>query len=359
MADTETQQQKPAEQAPQQPFPFQIPPLDMSWAKVPTERPPKPKFGERGFTLDMADVSSYGWAPDRWPYENDTPRGAHPAKDMGLPAPYTIYDKAEVWADNCAELYELAIKEQWKPATQISWNSIEPLADHVEAAVDQVVSNFSEQAYNSNQVLMGWLKEISYGFHEVKLYLATQVFDHARHVEAFRKRAISNGGGLGAQTPGFFNRTVYASFKFSELVIYVNIIRTSYLLTLCEWGDKIGRSQADRQLFENAANDLRRHLAYGIEHLKYYLSMRPDRRMSLRSWLGRGEVMLAADLRRDKPLREAMILALGETVQEGKAKLAELRKAQMRKYLLSLEAATVYDHDQFVVPALRDITENP
>ena len=97
---------------------------------------------------------------------------------------------------------------------------------------------------------MGRLKDISYGYHEVKLYLATQAFDHARHVEAFRKRALANGGGLGVQSPGFFNRTVYASFKFTELVIYMNIIRTSFLLALCEQGDKIGRSQADRELFD-------------------------------------------------------------------------------------------------------------
>ena len=49
---------------------------------------------------------------------------------------------------------------------------------------------------------MGWLKDISYGYHEVKLYLATQAFDHARHVEAFRKRALANGGGLGRAGAG-------------------------------------------------------------------------------------------------------------------------------------------------------------
>ncbi|HEY8173552.1 MAG TPA: hypothetical protein VIH21_10750, partial [Dehalococcoidia bacterium] len=211
MADAET----PTEEltaAPQLP---PLPPLDMSWAKAPTERPPRPKIGPEGLTLRLADYGTYGQAPDRWPYQNDTPRGAHPSDDMGLPAPYTIYEKVEVWAENSADLYELGIKEQWKPATQISWNTIEALPEHIEASIDQIVSNISEQAYNSNQVLMGWLREISYGYHEVKLYLATQTFDHARHVEAFRKRALANGGGLGVQTPGFFNRTVSASFKFT------------------------------------------------------------------------------------------------------------------------------------------------
>ncbi|MEK7693237.1 MAG: hypothetical protein AAB349_03520 [Chloroflexota bacterium] len=356
MADAETQEQAHVEI----PGIITLPALDMSWAKVPTERPPKPKIGAEGFTLRLADAGAYAWVPDHWPYENDTPRGSYPSTDTGLPAPYTIYDKAEVWADNAADLYELAIKEQWKPATQISWGSIEPLPDHVEAAIDQIVANFSEQQYNSTQVLMGWMKEISYGFHEVKLYLSTQVFDQARHVEAFRKRALANGGGLGVQAPGFFNRTVYASFKFTELIVYMNIIRTSFLLALCEAGGKIGRSQADRQLFDLTANDLRRHMAYGIEHLRHYLLVGDEqKRRNVKTWLERGEIMMAADLKRDKPLREALILALGDTVAKGKEGLKELRQAQLRKYLLALEAGTYRGHEQHVTDSMREAIDNP
>jgi hypothetical protein len=336
------------------------PGLDMSWAKVPTERPPRPTIGDQGFTLAMADFGAYGTAPDHWPYFNDTPRGSHPARprEMGPPAPYTIYDKYEVWAENSAELYEQAIREQWKPATEISWNSIEPLSDVVEASLDQIFSNISEQQYNSLQVMGGWFKQISYGYHEVKLYLSTQVFEQARHVEAFRKRALSNGGGLGMQTPGFFSRSVYAAFKFTEYVFYVNILRTSWLLGLCEYGSKnLARSQADRQLFDNTANDLRRQLSFGIAHIKQYVLTNPQRRYNIENWMDRGEVMWAADLRRDKPLREACILALGSTVAEGKEKLKELRMAQATRYLQTLEACTIVGHELRGV--FKDVVENP
>ncbi len=357
MADAETTTEP---LAPQIPGVLTLPTLDMSWAKVPTERPPMPVIGAEGFTLRLADAGAYAWVPDVWPYENDTPRGSYPSKDMGLPAPYTIFNKCDVWAENSADLYELGIKEQWKPATQISWGSIEPLADHIEAAIDQIVSNISEQSYNSTQVLMGRLKSISYGFHEVKLYLSTQVFDHARHVEAFRKRALANGGGLGVQTPGFFNRTVYASFKFTEMIIYMNIIRGSFLLAVCEAGNKIGRSQADRQLFELTANDLRRHLAFGIEHLRYYLLVGDEqKRRNVRTWLERGEIMMAADLKRDTPLREAFILAMGDTVVKGKEGLKALREAQLKKYLLTLEAATYRGHEAHVTQSMREAIDTP
>jgi hypothetical protein len=337
-------------------------PMTMDWAKVPTERPPRPTdLGAEGFTLRKADAGGYAWAPDHWPYQNDTPRGAWPAAEAnrGLLAPYTIYDKHEVWADSSADLYEAAIRERWIPATQISWGSIEPLPDHIEAALDQIFTNISEVQYNSNQVLMGWLKDISYGYHEVKLYLATQVFDQARHVEAFRKRALSNGGGLGVQAPGFMHRTVYASFKFTELITYVNIIRGSFFAGLCEWGDKLGRSQADRQLFENMANDLRRHLVYGTEHLKHYIRHDEANYTRVQGWLGRGEAMFAADLQRDTALREAHIIALGDSIAEGKKQLRELRQAQLQKYLRTLEACSIYKHEEKLNPVLRDLVENP
>ncbi len=355
LPDTQEQTAAAAQDAPQ----FQFPPLDISWAKVPTERPPRPHFGEEGFTLKMADVGSYGWAPDRWPYQNDTPRGSWPSDDMGLPAPYTIYEKSEVWADNCADLYEAAIRDRWSAATQISWGAIEPLPEHVELALDQIFTHLSEQAYNANQTLMGWFKEISYGYHEVKLFLSTQTFDLARHTEAFRKRALVNGGALGIESPGFLNRAIAGAFKFTEYVVYANVLRTSFNLALMERSDILARSQADRQLMEMTARDLRRHLAYGIEHLKYYLQTDLSRRPQVNNWLNRGEVMMAADLRRDTPLREALILALGDSVAEGKVRLKELRRAQLEKYLLTLEAATVRDRRDALVPAFREVMENP
>ena len=360
MADgeTKTEEAKPAERPaiPGVPMP---PALDMSWAKVPTERPQKPKIGADGFTLKLADSGMYGVAPDVWPYENDTPRGAYPNREMGLPAPYTIYNKDEVWADNAADLYEQAIREMWKPATEISWGTIEPLADHVELSLDQIYTNISEQQFNSLQVMGGWFKEISYGYHEVKLYLGTQMFDQARHVEAFRKRALSNGGGLGVQMPGFFNRAVYAAFKFSEYVTYTCLIRTPLLLGLCENSDKLARSQADRQLYENTANDLRRHLAYGIQHIKHYVQTKPDRRKYVNTWLDRGEVMYGADLNRDKPLREAYILAMGDSIVEGKENFKTLRQAMLKKYLLSLEAATIIGREERLSPPFKAAFETP
>ena len=77
------------------------------------------------------------------------------------------------------------------------------------------------------------------------------------------------------------------------------------------------------------------------------------------TWVERGEAMMATDLQRDTALREALILALGDTIVEGKAALKELRAAQLQKYLLTLEAASIYKHGDDLVPSFQEMIENP
>ena len=49
-------------------------------------------------------------------------------------------------------------------------------------------------------VVMGiaahWVYSINQEFLELKSYLSAQIFDQARHIEAFRKRALAGGQGL-------------------------------------------------------------------------------------------------------------------------------------------------------------------
>ena len=155
---------------------------------------------------------------------------------------------------------------------------------------------------------------------------------------------------------------MYASFKFTELVVYMNIIRTSFLLALCEQVDKIGRSQADRQLFDaDGERPATGTSSFGIEHLKYYLLNGDDqKRRNVRVWLERGEIMMAADLRRDKPLREAHILVARATPSPpARTALKELRQAQLRKYLRTLELATYLGHGDYVTASMKDVLDNP
>ncbi|MGH2585857.1 MAG: hypothetical protein ACRDJE_13170, partial [Dehalococcoidia bacterium] len=344
----EEEQATPAEaaEAPQRPAP------DFAWMRVPTQRGMKPTPGPEGLRLEHIDVGSYGDVPDVWPYKNDTPRGSHPSTNAGLLAGYSIFDKVDVWSDNVRVLYEDAIRDRWASATDIPWETLQPYPEHIEHAICQICTEMSEQAYVTIQIFSSWLEKISYGFHEVKNFLATQIFDNARHVEAFRKRALANGGGLGIESPGIFHRGPASAMKWTELVIITNLIRAPFNLVVVEALKSKAQSEAEKTLYGNIARDLRRHIDYGVGHVNYYLSRQPTMHEQVHTWLNRGEFLLVADQRRDTPFNEALILLLGENAEDGRARLEELRRTFVNYYINRLADARVYDRVAKLVPEL-------
>ena len=159
--------------------------LDLSWMHVPTEWNTRARPTKHGLTLQAINIGKYGEVPDVWEFQTEMPRGAVPiagVEGMG----YSIYQKQEVWSDVCAPLYEEAIQRRWRPATDVPWTSIEPLPDDLERAICQVCTHLSEKAQVEADMIGRWEPEISYGYHEVKLFLATVVFEDARAVEVFR-----------------------------------------------------------------------------------------------------------------------------------------------------------------------------
>jgi hypothetical protein len=328
------------------------PARDFPWMRVPTQRGMKPQIGPEGLLLEDVETGSYGDVPDRWPYRNDMPRGSHPPVQIGLAASYSIYDKVDVWSDNARRLYEDAIRDRWASATDVPWETLRPYPEHIERAICQVCTEMSEQAYVTVQVFSSWLEKISYGFHEIKNFLATQIFDNARHVEAFRKRALANGGGLGIEGPGIYHRAPAASMQFTELVITTNIVRATFNLVVVEALKRATTSEAEQVLFGNIARDLRRHIDYGVGHVSFYLQRQPHLHDQVHAWLGRAEFLLVADQRRDTPFNEAMILLLGDSAEDGRAKFEEVRRTWVNLYLNRLSDARVYDRIGKLAPEI-------
>ncbi len=226
------------------------PKLDLSWMKVPTEWGVRVSPGKKGLTTGMLNVGTYADIPDFWPYHTEMPRGAHPIP--GLPAMgYSIYEKAELWSENAADLYEEAIQRRWRPSTDVPWESMEDLPDAIEKAVCQLCTHISERALVAGDIVGGWLPEMSYGYHEVKLYLSVAEFDVARWFEVFRKRALSNGGGLGIQAPGFFHRTLIDARAWTEASVALHILAASQLMMLFQIGYYTAHNEAERTIFSH------------------------------------------------------------------------------------------------------------
>ncbi|MGB2694382.1 MAG: hypothetical protein WBD55_04245 [Dehalococcoidia bacterium] len=335
------------------------PELTMAWMNVPTEWGTRARPTKKGLTIEAINVGRYGEVPDRWEHQTELPRGAVAiagVEGMG----YSIYEKQELWADNAGDLYEEAIQRRWRPSTDVPWDAMKPLPDDVERAICQLCTHFSEKAQLEADVISGWEPELSYGYHEVKLYLATVVFEGARHAEVFRKRALSNGGGLGIQSTGWSFRSVTDARNFTEMVMVQMILQDGFTLVQYEFGEKYAPTVAEQYIFRMGMQDKARHIAYGLAHLKYVLLNRPDRRQELERYLDKGEAMLCSD-DRDTATREAFaILFAGskDKIQAGLQIYEAMRRRQVQQYLERLEWATM-DRADRLFPALRAYAEAP
>lgn len=315
---------------------------DFWWMNVPTEWGirVRPKDPEKGLLLSDLMVGTYGDVPDVWSNRSEIARGSWPnpiVEDMG----YTIFEKAIVWAECVVPLYEDAIRDRWAAATDLPWGTLEPLSTDLERAICQFLTEQSERAYFEATMWAAWLPQISYGFLELKLFLSTVIFDLARHSEAFRKRALANGGGLGLQAPTDYNRIVKEARTFPELAA-VLFVQDSMLLTLFRYGERFAHNQLERQLYALCARDRQRLMEYQVERLKHFLFKMPDRREEQNLYFAKAEGRIGkewADSAVWEPL--AVMLAGGtDRIEEGRRMLLELRKAQIDDYVANLRKAT-------------------
>ena len=330
------------------------PQLDLSWMDVPTEWNTRARPTKHGLTLEAINIGRYGEIPDVWPYETEMPRGAVPiagVESMG----YSIFQKQEVWSDMCAKLYEEAIQRRWRPATDVPWASIEPLPDDLERAIGQICTHISEKEQMEADALGKWVPEVSYGYHEVKLYLSTTVFENARAVEVFRKRALSNGGGLGVQSPGWAFRSIVDARNFTEMLCIQMVLHDSLTLAQYQFGEKYAKNAAEKYIFGHLLEDKSRHLAYGITHLKYVMMHRADRRDELQRYLDKGEGMLIQDDRKDPATRAAFAIYFGggkDKIDEGLKIYDAMRRRFVEQYLARLKWATI-DRGNRLAPELK------
>jgi hypothetical protein len=290
-----------------------------------------------------------------WTNRSEIARGSYPnatVEDMG----YTIFEKGLVWADNCVPLYERAIKDRWASATDLNWNSLEALPDDCERAMCQLLTELSDRAYFQSSVIAGWLPEISYGFLEAKLFLSTVIYDLARHAETFRKRALSNGGGLGLQAPTDYSRAVQEARSYPELMALL-FIQDSMLLTLYEHGDELAQNELERTLFALCARDRRRVVEYQVERLKHYLFKYPERRDEHNLYFLKAESRMAKDWM-DAVVREPLQVLLGggkAAMADGAKRMEALRRAQIEEYVANLKRAT-FERER-LHPRLREMLE--
>ena len=288
--------------------------------------------GKAGLKLGDLNAGIYGEVPMHWQDQSRNPRGAVARRGMP-PVGYAVRDKAGLWAESAADLYEEAIQRRWAPATDVPWETIEPLPSDVEHAVCQICTELTGYANVDIEAVTGWQHQMSYGYHEVKQYLATASFDAARHHECFRKRALVNGGGLGLESPCRVNRMILESRGgWTEAVVYLYLLRGVFTMTLYRYLERYAHNDAERFIYGHALADKARHVTYGMEHLKFAIAHVEDQRQVVATLLAIGDAGLARDFS-DPVLKEALAIVFGGGIAGARRHGMEVFNDLMRDFL--------------------------
>jgi len=337
--------------------------LDLSWKTMTIQWGTRaPVHPSAGLTLGAVNIGAYSEVPDYWQDRSRSPRGAF--NPTGAAAAsiggYYLRNKSDLWADNAAELYEEAISRRWSSADSIPWETCQGLADDVELAVCQVATELSQQASIEAEVVSAWQQLMSYGFHEVKVFLATETFDAARHFEVFRKRAMLNGGGLGLESPGEVNRWLLESRGgWTETVALLHLMRGLFTRMIYRYLAAYAPSPVEVCIGRRATQDKTRHIAYALSHLRYAANHVVGMADHLNSGLAQAEFFAGRD-ENDPVLWESLACVFGGGVRHmdtGMAIVRSMRRRYVHEYLQFLDWVGVRHH-RALAPNFKAVLED-
>lgn len=264
---------------------------------------------------------------------------------------FGLDSKVEVWADNVPRLYAQAVAAQWNPDAAIDWKASFELSPEIETAVVQVMTYLIENETAALLVPARFLAQIHPHFREVMQLLAIQVADEARHVEVFTRRATLRGGELGLSTVGGQTslKTLFDEPDFTLSAFLLSVLGEGTFLNLLWFLEKHAPDSITRRVAQLAAQDEARHVAFGMGHLQYQISLAPTLRERLAAAVHKRFDALSQTTGLNEEVFDSLvILAAGEftpeaiaegfaKVQQLKAEMNQSRRARLRKLGFSTE----------------------
>ena len=342
-------------------------PLDLSWLNIDEEGHPwgmRAKPGKRGLTLDEIEIGPAGTVPEHSESKSMRIRGSVARKDAPrLPGSYA--SKADVYSENARLLYEEAVTRQWSSATDIPWETIEPLSDDMERAMCQLCTFLTEVEFIAGDTPAQWLETINSEHHEVKLFLLSQIMDEGRHLDVFRKRAFANGGGLLSSLPQDGLRVIIEAKDFTEMSAIMHVAAEGFVQSMFRMGEYIGQNHAEKTIFRLCGQDESRHLGFGVLHLKYVMDNEPWRREEIHHYLDKVETTLAPDPMdsdaQNFALFEALAILMGGGIKnfdKGLQASMGVQRKRVNEYMHRLNVAGLGDRRERMTPLLRQFLDN-
>ena len=273
------------------------------------------------------------------------PRGAR-VEAGGPEFAFTLRQKREIWAQELGSIYKQAVANQWLAARDIPWADLPKLSAEVEAAVCQVMTFLTENEFAALYVPARFIPRIHPHYREVVEVLAVQIVDEARHAEAFTRRAEAGGSGLGtsAVSGQLSLQTLLEEPDFTTAAFLLCVMGEGTFLTLLKFLEEHAPEAVTAKLARLAHRDEARHVAFGMEHLRYVLEREPERRTSLAAAVERRSRMLSAVSGLSPYVHDALTVLAGggispHQIREGARHVTTLHREMdraRRERLLSL-----------------------
>ncbi|MEE8422413.1 MAG: hypothetical protein V3S31_06520 [Dehalococcoidia bacterium] len=304
-----------------------------------------PDMEHGGLRLQDAIIGPFGEVPEFSDNETGRPRGALRREGAPRVGSYRVTSKSDIWMRNAAALYEEALTRQWSSATDIPWETLQPLPDDIERAECELATFLSDVEFVAGDVPGRWIADTSPDFFEPRMFLVSQIMDEARHLDVFRKRALTNGGGLMQQSRAFaggFGSSIDNARDFTEMSVRLHISGEGLILSVFRMGERMGYNDAEKAIYRLCGSDESRHVAFGVMHLRYISEVEPERKEEIHCLLDEVEQGLAlgeGSSAQNLLVRSAgtgsslAVLLGGGDVEEGEKLAQAMRQRQIKEYI--------------------------
>lgn len=288
---------------------------------------------------------------------------------------YPLNKDWQVWSTNVVSLYEEAISRQWSATEDLPWDRLEPMHPDLERALCQFLCFLHAVEFIPTDTLPYYMSRIDPAFPEVRLFMASQCADEARHMEAFTKRMFANGGGPGVEpvAASLLQQTPESSLPPELNLSPVNKVTTEFLaycyslqmmgeaivLDYFRFGEFLGRNDCDKEMFRRVLQDEARHVSFGTMRIKYFLEHAPkderQRGLDMLNFLasvseaGAGGFLTLTNPSAIEPFA---LLAAGSTgnIDKGWDVVREFWAMAVEEYLDRCERAGMPRRDQCLLP---------
>jgi hypothetical protein len=273
-----------------------------------------------------------------------TPLGAIP--EAGAPAfDWRLHERERIWSDDVGELAEQASAQQWDASRDVPWEAAQTLTEPLQHAVAQVMTFIAQNEYAALYVPAAFLQQVHPAYPEALMWLASHVHDEARHVEVFTKRALLAGArGQALASTELSLKTLLDEHDFTNAALLLNVLGEGTFLDLLRFVERHAPDAATAAAARLAHRDERRHVHFGISHVRHAMASDPDQRGVLVSAAEQRAAKLTELSGLSPLLTEGLtVMAAGSlrpaALSEGARAVRSLMATMERNRLRRLEAA--------------------